>query len=321
MEGDSGYAGTGRTIRSRVEARDAGERIDRYLARLVPGSSRSHLARLFSEGRVTLDGRPCRKNHRLRTGETVEMVFLPPESPEVGPEAIPLSVLYEDRDIVVVDKPRGMVVHPAPGSPGQTLVNALLAHCGDLSGINGVLRPGIVHRIDKDTTGIIVAAKHDAAHRGLARQFHDHTITRRYTALVHGTIGGSAGRIEAPIGRDPRDRKRMAVTPGAGREACTHYRVLRRYPGFTLVELTLETGRTHQIRVHMEYIGHPVAGDPRYGPRRAAPGGVRGQLLHAGHLGFSHPVTGEPMEFQTPPPADFQSVLSGWESQGSEGPR
>ncbi|WP_434073126.1 RluA family pseudouridine synthase [Moorella naiadis (nom. illeg.)] len=287
-----------------------GERLDAWLAGVMPEVSRSRVQQLLEAGEITLvEGSLLKANYRLRGGERIQVRLPEPARLEVKPEAIPLDVLYEDEDIIVVNKPQGMVVHPAPGSEQGTLVNALLYHCRDLSGINGVLRPGIVHRLDKDTSGILVAAKNDNAHRGLAAQIKDHSVKRVYLALVYGTVAEPAGRVEAPIGRHPVDRLRMAVTRKNSRPAVTHYRVVEHFPEHTLLEARLETGRTHQIRVHMAFIGHPVVGDPKYGPRRC-PFNVPGQLLHAGCLGFVHPVRGDYLEFTTPPPAIFLQVLN-----------
>ena len=290
-----------------LEAR--GRRLDAWLAGVLPQVSRSRVQQLLEAGEITLAGGGYPKaNYRLRGGERIQVRLPEPDRLEVKPEAIPLDILYEDEDIIVVNKPQGMVVHPAPGSTRGTLVNALLYHCRDLSGINGVLRPGIVHRLDKDTSGILVAAKNDAAHRGLAAQIKDHSMKRVYLALVHGTVAEPAGRVEAPIGRHPVDRQRMAVTLKNSRPAVTHYRVVEYFPAYTLLEARLETGRTHQIRVHMAFIGHPVVGDPKYGPRHC-PFALPGQLLHAGCLGFIHPIRGDYLEFTAPPPAIFLQVL------------
>lgn len=287
-------------------------RLDVYLARALD-LTRSAAARLIEEGGVTVDGRTAAKNCKVGEGERVAVCI-----PDLRPcaaeaEAIPLNVVYEDNCLLVVNKPKGMVVHPAPGHAGGTLVNALLAHCGDsLSGIGGVQRPGILHRIDKDTSGLLMVAKTDEAHQSLAAQIKEHTFTREYEAVVHGQVKREAGRVEAPIGRHPQKRKQMAVTDRNGKPAVTHYAVADRYPaaggGFTHLRLRLETGRTHQIRVHMAYIGHPVAGDPLYGPKKAAPGLV-GQCLHAKRVGFVHPQTGVYMEFDSPLPDYFTDFL------------
>ena len=292
-----------------VPAEAAGQRLDRYLAESVEGMTRSAAARLLEEGRVTLDGRAAGKNHRLRGGEALAVDVPDPEPAEALPEDIPLSIVYEDEDIVVVDKPVGMVVHPAPGHPDGTLVNALLFHCaGSLSGVGGALRPGIVHRIDRDTSGLIVAAKNDFAHQGLAAQLQDHSMRRTYEAVVVGHLREDRGTVDAPIGRCPTDRKRMAVTERNSRAAVTHYEVLRRFRGYTYIRCVLETGRTHQIRVHMAYIGHPLYGDTVYGAKRPA-ADMTGQCLHAVALDLTHPRTGERMHFTSPLPAEFTALL------------
>ena len=287
-------------------------RLDVYLARALD-LTRTAAARLIEEGGVTVDGRPAAKNCKVGEGERVVVCIPDPRPCAAEAEAIPLDVVYEDDCLLVVNKPKGMVVHPAPGHAGGTLVNALLAHCGDsLSGIGGVQRPGILHRIDKDTSGLLMVAKTDEAHQSLAAQIKEHTFTREYEAVVHGQVKREAGRVEAPIGRHPQKRKQMAVTDRNGKPAVTHYAVADRYPaaggGFTHLRLRLETGRTHQIRVHMAYIGHPVAGDPLYGPKKAAPGLV-GQCLHAKRVGFVHPQTGVYMEFDSPLPDYFTDFL------------
>ena len=282
-------------------------RIDVFLADAFPEFSRSHYKTMILDGRVLVNGRRIKPNYMMRLGDEVSIEKHPPKSVEIGPEDIPLNIVYEDSDIIVIDKARGMVVHPAPGNENGTLVNALLFHAKDLSGINGELRPGIVHRIDKDTTGLIVAAKNDAAHVSLAKQIERKTAGRTYIALVHGGFNQESGVVDAPIGRHRRDRKKMAVVPN-GRSARTHYRVLKAYQGYTLLELKLETGRTHQIRVHMKHIGHPVAGDPVYGVKNEKLG-FNKQLLHAAVLSFKHPGTGEEMTFKAPLPADFEAVL------------
>lgn len=291
-----------------VEAEDAGQRIDRFLAGEDTGLSRSALQNLIAEGHVLANGRPAAKNRKLKAGDTI-LVEIPDAAPIAAvPQDIPLDIVYEDADLLVVNKPKGMVVHPAPGNPDGTLVNALLYHCGEsLSGINGVIRPGIVHRIDKDTSGLLMVAKNDRAHQSLAAQIAAHSFTRVYSAVVYGNLKTDEGTVSAPIARHPNDRKKMAVVPG-GREAVTHYRVLERLPGFTLAECRLETGRTHQIRVHMAHIGHPVAGDPVYGPRQCI-AALHGQCLHARKLGFVHPATGEYMEFDSGLPPYFTDFL------------
>ena len=290
-------------------AEAAGERLDRFLAESVEGLTRSAAARLLEEGRVTADGKAAGKNHRLRGGEALAVDMPDPEPAEALPEDIPLDVVYEDSDVIVVNKPVGMVVHPAPGHPDGTLVNALLYHCGNtLSGINGELRPGIVHRIDRDTSGLIIAAKNDKAHLALAEQLQDHSLARVYEAVAVGSFREDSGTVDAPIGRHPVDRKKMAIEPRNGRPAVTHWRVLARYPGHTHVECRLETGRTHQIRVHLASIGHPLLGDTVYGSKKPYPG-LAGQCLHARKLIFRHPRTGERVELECPLPDWFQEVL------------
>lgn len=290
-----------------AEEPDAGERIDRFLAAQEEDWSRSQVQKWLKEGRVTVNGEPVKANYRLEPDDEIVLRVPPPKDLAVEPEPMDLDIVYEDGDVVVVNKPRGLVVHPAPGHLSGTLVNGLLYHCRDLSGIGGVLRPGIVHRIDKDTSGLLVVAKNDRAHLSLAKQFKDHTVTRRYVALVHGEVAHDRGTIDAPIGRDPQNRQRMAVLPKSGKRAVTHFAVLERFPAYTLLELKLETGRTHQIRVHMKFIGHPVVGDPKYGPRRTLP--IDGQALHAGVLGFVHPRTGAYLEFNAPLPEDMARLI------------
>ena len=286
-----------------------GERLDAFLARSVPGLTRSAAQKLLEDGAVTLSGRPGKKNDRTAAGMEVSLTLPQPEPLDVLPQNIPLDVVYEDDDVIVVNKPVGMVVHPAPGHPDGTLVNALLYHCGSsLSGINGVLRPGIVHRIDRDTSGLIIAAKNDRAHLALAAQLQDHTLARVYEAVAVGNLKEDSGTVDAPIGRHPVDRKKMAVDRKNGRPAVTHWSVLARYPGYTRVECRLETGRTHQIRVHMASIGHPLLGDVVYGNKKPFPG-LAGQCLHAKRLRFLHPSTGEPVEVECPLPQWFTDVL------------
>ena len=302
----------------KITAENTGERLDSFLAK-DPSLSRSAAARLCDEGSVTVNGAPAQKKRLLAEGDTVEVTLPEPIPDTAEPENIPLSVVYEDEDIIVIDKPKGMVVHPAAGNPSGTLVNALLYHCkGQLSGIGGVLRPGIVHRIDKDTGGLLVAAKNDAAHRVLAAALEVHDIKREYRALVNGGFRDDSGTVDLPIGRHPTDRKRMAVLrdgDGKSREAVTHYRVLERFGGVSYLALQLETGRTHQIRVHMSHLGHPLVGDTVYGGGRTpfekhhAPL-LSGQCLHAVRLTLRHPRTGEDMCFESPLPEDFEKLLA-----------
>ena len=292
-----------------VPAEAAGERLDRYLAGAVEGLTRSAAAKLLEEGQVTLGGKPLGKNYRLQGGEVLTVSLPEPEPAEALPQNIPLDVVYEDADLIVINKPVGLVVHPAPGHPDGTLVNALLFHCaGSLSGVGGALRPGIVHRIDRDTSGLLVAAKNDFAHLSLSAQLQDHSLCRTYEAVVVGNVREDRGTVDAPIGRHPTDRKKMAVTDKNSRPAVTHYEVLRRYPGYTYLRCRLETGRTHQIRVHMAYIGHPLYGDTVYGAKRPA-ADMTGQCLHAVALDLTHPRTGERMHFTCPLPEEFTRLL------------
>ena len=287
----------------------AGERADSLLCRLVPGLTRSGAQRLLERGAVTLDGRSVRKNDRPAPGQVLEVLLPDPQPIAVLPQNIPLDVIYEDGDVIVVNKPVGLVVHPAPGHPDGTLVNALLYHCkNSLSGINGELRPGIVHRIDRDTSGLIIAAKNDRAHLALAAQLQDHSLARTYEAVALGGLPEESGTVNAPIGRHPVDWKKMAVDRRNGREAVTHWSVLARYPGYTHVECRLETGRTHQIRVHLASIGHPLLGDTVYGAKKPVPG-LAGQCLHARRLRFVHPASGETVELECPLPDWFQEIL------------
>ena len=294
-----------------------------FLAGNIIGLTRSGAQRLLEGGRVTLGGRPVRKNHRTAPGETYTVTQDEPEDPIAAPQDIPLDIVYEDTDVIVVNKPRGMVVHPAPGHPDGTLVNALLSHCGgSLSGIGGVKRPGIVHRIDKDTSGLVIAAKNDRAHIALASQFAAKSLAREYDAIVHGSIKADSGTVDAPLGRHPEDRKKQYAY-GAGdaysirharqmnvaRQAVTHYEVVARYSGFTHIQCKLETGRTHQIRVHMAHIGHPVLGDTLYGCKKPEFGLV-GQCLHASKLRFIHPATKERIELNTDLPEYFTDILA-----------
>lgn len=294
-----------------VTVTDPSLRLDKLLAGELEGMSRSAAQNLIGQGLVTSNGTVLSKSAKLSVGQEIQVVLPEPKELDVLPEAIPLDIVYEDGDMLVVNKPKAMVVHPAPGNYTGTLVNALLYHCGEsLSGINGVLRPGIVHRIDKDTSGLLLVAKNDYAHQRLALQIQNHSLAREYRAVVYGGIQDDAGVIDAPIGRHPVDRKRMAVLRGspAAREAVTHYFVEERLQGFTYLRLRLETGRTHQIRVHMASLGHPVAGDPVYGPKKVLTE-LHGQCLHAGLVGFIHPRTGEYMEFSASLPEYFSSFL------------
>lgn len=284
-------------------------RIDRYLSGVFADLSRSYLQKLLDGGLITVNARVVKRNEKVKGGDAIFLTVPDPVEPEIAAEEIPLSILYEDGDIILINKPKGMVVHPAAGHPNGTLVNALLAHCrGGLSGINGVRRPGIVHRIDRDTTGVLIVCKNDAAHEMIARQLKVHSITRKYLAIVHGNLKEDEGTVNAPIGRHPSDRKRMSINQKHGKEAVTHYRVLERFGSFTYLECRLETGRTHQIRVHMASIGHPLLGDTVYGPAKC-PYKLQGQTLHAGVLGFIHPGTGQYMEFQAPLPEYFEELL------------
>lgn len=281
-------------------------RIDKALALLLPGYSRSQIQQWLKEQTVRVNGQVVRSNYRVKHGDRIEIVIPEPEVLDVLPENLPLEIVYEDEDVLVINKPQGMVVHPSAGHATGTLVNGLLYHISDLSSINGIIRPGIVHRIDKDTSGLLMVAKNDQAHVALAEQLKDKTSLRRYVALVHGEIPHDKGEINAPIGRSKTDRKMQAVIEG-GKPAVTHFEVLERFAHYTLVSLQLETGRTHQIRVHMKYIGYPVAGDPLYGPRKTLAG--QGQFLHAQLLGFKHPTTGEMMVFEAPLPEVFEKTL------------
>ena len=302
-----------------MEDRDSGQRMDRILADLLPDCSRSFLQKLIEKGAVTVNGRCLtEKKYKVKTGDRLEVALPEPELLAVEAEPLPLEIVYEDEDVAVVNKPRGMVVHPAPGNYTGTLVNALLYHCKNLSSINGVIRPGIVHRIDKDTSGLLMIAKNDVAHRALAEQLAVHSITRIYQAVVLGNLKEDRGTVNAPIGRDPKNRLRMAVTDRNSKPAITHWRVEERFGTFTRMTARLETGRTHQIRVHMAYKGHPLLGDPVYGPKKQ-PVDFPGQALHAQVLGFVHPTTGQYMEFSAPLPPEFQELLRKLRSKyGSE---
>ncbi|PLS16612.1 RluA family pseudouridine synthase [Bacillus sp. M6-12] len=284
-----------------------GLRIDKVLSTLNEEWSRTQVQQWIKENHVLVNGSAVKTNYKCSAGDEITIVIPEPEDLDVEAEEMNLEIYYEDSDVLVVNKPRGMVVHPAPGHTSGTLVNGLMAHCKDLSGINGVMRPGIVHRIDKDTSGLLMVAKNDMAHESLVQQLVDKTVTRKYRAIVHGIIPHDYGTIDAPIGRDKKDRQSMTVTEENAKNAVTHFRVLERFDNFTFVECQLETGRTHQIRVHMKYIGFPLAGDPKYGPRKTLD--IDGQALHAGVLGFVHPRTKEYIEFEAPLPPIFEELL------------
>lgn len=289
---------------------EEGMRIDKYLAANLPDISRSHIQKLIKEHHCFVDNKPVKANYRLVLSDRITVTIPEPKEPEILPENIPLDILYEDQDIIIVNKPKQMVVHPAPGHSSGTLVNALLYHCGsELSGINGIMRPGIVHRIDMDTTGSLLVCKNDMAHQSLAKQLKDHSITRIYEAVVHGRIREPEGSVNAPIGRHPTDRKKMSVHARQGREAITHYQVLKRFAQYTYIQCRLETGRTHQIRVHMASIGHPLLGDEIYGPSKCPLKGLTGQTLHAKTLGIIHPRTGKYLEVEAPLPEYFVDLL------------
>ena len=293
-------------VRVTVTEEQKSERIDKFLAGINNEWSRSQVQQWIKDGVVTVNGNDIKGNYKVKVNDEIAVAIPDPEELDILPEDMNLEIYYEDADVLVVNKPRGMVVHPAPGHTSGTLVNGLMHHCTDLSGINGVMRPGIVHRIDKDTSGLLMVAKNDMAHESLVNQLVAKTVTRRYKAIVHGVIPHDKGTIDAPIGRDKKDRQSMTVDEN-GKHAVTHFHVLERFNNFTLVECRLETGRTHQIRVHMKYIGYPLAGDPKYGPKKTLD--INGQALHAGILGFDHPRTGEYIEFEAPAPALFEEVL------------
>lgn len=296
-----------------VTADYAKERIDKYIAESMDDVSRSQVQLWIADGHVTVNDAKVKSNYKLSEGDRITVIIPEPAAVEIIPENIPLNVVYEDASVIVVNKQRGLVVHPAPGHTSGTLVNALMYHCKDLSGINGELRPGIVHRIDKDTSGLLMAAKNDKAHASLAAQLKEHSVNRRYVALVHGHVQHDQGTVDAPIGRDTNDRKMFTVTDRNSKEAVTHFSVLERLGDYTLLELKLETGRTHQIRVHMKFIGHPLVGDPMYGRNKGVK--MNGQALHAKTLGFVHPDTGEQMEFTAPLPQDMEDVLASLRSR------
>lgn len=296
-------------MRLEVSPEHTGIRIDKYLAESLPDISRSYLQKLFRDGEIRMNGKAVKASAKTLAGAEIVFAIPEPEEPEILPEDIPLDILYEDDDVILINKPKDMVVHPAAGHYTGTLVNGLMYHCREgLSGINGVLRPGIVHRIDKDTTGVLVVCKNDRAHNGLAEQLAEHSITRKYRAIVCGNLKEDEGTVDAPLGRHPQDRKKMAIVRSGGKRAVTHYRVLERFGKYTYIECQLETGRTHQIRVHMASLGHPLLGDEVYG-RGKSPFKLEGQTLHAMVLGFIHPTTGEYMEFQAPLPEYFESLL------------
>ncbi|MDO4325589.1 MAG: RluA family pseudouridine synthase [bacterium] len=288
---------------------ESSSRIDAYLAGILEGVSRSYIQKLVKEEKILVNGKTVKSNYKVAAGDEVEVEIPEPEPLAILPEKMDLDIVYEDEDVILINKPKGMVVHPAAGHYEHTLVNGLLYHCqGQLSGINGVMRPGIVHRIDMDTTGILIVCKNDMAHNAISEQLKVHSITRKYQAIVHGRIAEEEGTVDAPIGRHPVDRKKMSVNYKNGKEAVTHYRVLKRFSRYTHIECQLETGRTHQIRVHMASIGHPLLGDALYGPSKC-PYALCGQTLHAGVLGFIHPRTGVYMEFTAPLPEYFTELL------------
>ncbi|MGU7369011.1 RluA family pseudouridine synthase [Bacillus cereus] len=290
-----------------VAAEQKNERIDKFVAGINNEWSRTQVQQWIKDGVVTVNGKAVKGNYKVKEEDEITVTIPEPEELDIQPEDLNLEIYYEDADVLVVNKPRGMVVHPAPGHTSGTLVNGLMHHCTDLSGINGVMRPGIVHRIDKDTSGLLMVAKNDMAHESLVNQLVAKTVTRRYKAIVHGVIPHDKGTIDAPIARDKKERQSMTVDEN-GKNAVTHFQVLERFKDFTLVECRLETGRTHQIRVHMKYIGYPLAGDPKYGPKKTLD--MNGQALHAGILGFDHPRTGEYIQFEAPIPEVFEDVLN-----------
>jgi 23S rRNA pseudouridine1911/1915/1917 synthase len=283
-----------------------GDRIDKVISTLDEEWSRTQVQQWIKEGNVLVNGQRIKTNYKCSMKDEIEITIPDPELLDVIPEEMDLDIYFEDKDVLVVNKPSGMVVHPAPGHLTGTLVNGLMTHCKDLSGINGVLRPGIVHRIDKDTSGLLMVAKNDMAHEKLVNQLVEKSVTRKYRAIVHGVIPHDFGTIDAPLGRDTRDRQSMTVVDN-GKHAVTHFHVIERFKDFTFVECQLETGRTHQIRVHMKYIGYPLAGDPKYGPKKTLD--INGQALHAGILGFNHPLTNEYLEFEAPLPKEFEELV------------
>ncbi|MEK5443202.1 MULTISPECIES: RluA family pseudouridine synthase [unclassified Fredinandcohnia] len=290
-----------------IEEQQKNDRIDKVVSAFNSDWSRTQVQSWIKDGNIKVNGNNVKTNYKVNIGDHIHIEIPEPQVLDVVPEEMNLDIYYEDADVLVVNKPKGMVVHPAPGHVSGTLVNGLMAHCNDLSGINGVLRPGIVHRIDKDTSGLLMVAKNDVAHESLVNQLVEKSVTRKYKALVHGIIPHDQGTIDAPIGRDKKDRQSMTITDENSKNAVTHFNVLERFKDFTFVECQLETGRTHQIRVHMKYIGYPLAGDPKYGPKKTLDLG--GQALHAGLLGFVHPRTKEYLEFESPLPAYFEELL------------
>lgn len=287
-----------------------GERIDKCMVMLLDSLSRSYIQKLIKEGQVLVNGSPVKSSYQVQTDDEVEFSLPPSQEPDILPEDIALDILYEDGDLLVVNKPKGMVVHPAAGHYSGTLVNGIMYHCGrELSGINGVMRPGIVHRIDRDTTGSLIVCKNDRTHNHIAAQLKEHSVTRRYRAICHGVIGAEQGTVDKPIGRHSTDRKKMAVNEKSGKRAVTHYRVLQRFRDYTYIECELETGRTHQIRVHMASIGHPLLGDMVYAQGWKCPFSLQGQTLHAMIIGFIHPSTGEYLELEAPMPEYFVHLL------------
>ena len=295
---------------------DENIRLDKFISISLPDISRTLIQQYIKDGNVLVNGKREKASYKIKSHDDIEIHIPDNKEMDVLPENIPLDIIYEDKDVIVVDKPTGMIVHPSSGIYSGTLVNALLYHCQDLSGINGILRPGIVHRIDKETSGLLMVAKNDVAHQSLSEQLKQHSVTRRYVALVHGVIPHSYGKINAPIGRDINDRQKMAVTKVNSKEAITNFTVLKRYDDMTLIECRLETGRTHQIRVHMAYIGYPVYGDPKYGLKKDDH--TNGQFLHAQKLGFIHPTTGKYLEFESPLPDFFENKLKELEGDRNE---
>lgn len=290
-----------------IDEQQNNDRIDKVVSAFNSEWSRTQVQAWVKDGNITVNGNNVKPNYKVNFGDNILIEIPEPQTLDVVPEEMNLDIYYEDADVLVVNKPKGMVVHPAPGHYNDTLVNGLMAHCKDLSGINGVLRPGIVHRIDKDTSGLLMVAKNDVAHESLVNQLVDKTVTRKYKAIVHGVIPHDQGTIDAPIGRDKKDRQSMTVTDENSKNAVTHFNVLERFKDFTFIDCQLETGRTHQIRVHMKYIGYPLVGDPKYGPKKTLD--IDGQALHAGLLGFVHPKTNEYLEFEAPLPKYFEELL------------